>query len=380
MGLGKTVTMLMAIKDWVDKQNSIPHGKNCLIITPASLQWNWVREIQCWLGKENFKFLFPGCGFNHIFLDTYDNLGTWLYHKKGQDSIAEIHNIDMVIFDEAHYLKNPKSKRHMLAKEISKRCTYIYLLTGTPISSGPKDLAALLDVMWQLDSFWGYKTFYNKYCDPMWNGFGYDYSGASNQSELHEKLKPYLLRRTKESVGLKLPPKTIEDVCIGEMGQEYASTFEEMEDYSRMVNKEKIPLAVEFINNLVENGKRLVIFVHHKALLNKFIRKYKGVAVYGGQTKEERQASVDRFQAGEIPIIICSLMASAVGLTLTSSDTAVFLEYLWSPDIVRQAEDRIHRLSQTKPCTIYNLYMNYSIEQQKLLTIYSKELRMEGIL
>ena len=117
-------------------------------------------------------------------------------------------------------------------------------------------------------------------------------------------------------------------------------------------------------------------------LRNKFIRKYKDkcLAVYGGQTKEERQESVDRFQAGEIPIIICSLMASAVGLTFTSSDTAVFLEYLWSPDVSRQAEDRIHRLSQTKPCTIYNLYFNRSIEQQKLLTIHAKELRTEGIL
>lgn len=382
MGLGKTATILMTIKEWIDKQNSTMYGKNCLIITPASLQWNWVREVQCWLGEDNFKFLFPGCGHHHIYLDTYNHLGVWTYQQRGQKPMVDLLDIDMVIFDEAHYLKNPKSKRHMLAKEISKRCTYIYLLTGTPMSSGPKDLAALLDVMWQLDSFGGYKTFYNKYCDPMWNGFGYDYSGASNQRELHEKLKPYLIRRTKESVGLKLPPKTVKDICIGDMEQEYASTFAEMEDYSRMVNKEKFPLAVEFINNLVGNGKRPVIFVHHKTLLNKFIRKYKDkcVAVYGGQTKEERQESVDRFQAGEISIIVCSLMASAVGLTLTSSDTAVFLEYLWSPDVSKQAEDRIHRLSQTKPCTIYNLYFNHSIEQQKLLTIHAKELRTEGIL
>ena len=83
MGLGKTVTMLMAIKDWVDKQNSTPYGKNCLIITPASLQWNWIREIQCWLGEDNFKFLFPGCGHHHIYLDTYDHLDVWTYQQRG---------------------------------------------------------------------------------------------------------------------------------------------------------------------------------------------------------------------------------------------------------------------------------------------------------
>ena len=384
MGLGKTVTMLMSIKDWIDKQNMEEQckQKRCLIITPASLQWTWVREIQRWFGEENFYDLFPRCGDSCIQLDTYENLDKWILHEKGRRALVVIWNIDMVLFDEAHYLKNPSSKRHFYAKEVSKRCTYIYLLTGTPMSSGPKDLAALLDVMWQLDTFGGYKTFYRKYCDPSWNGFGYDYSGASNQEELHEKLKPYLLRRTKQSVGLKLPPKTVKNICVGSMEQEYASTFEEMEDYSRMVNKEKFPLAVNFIDNLLTNGKRPVIFVHHKSLLKKFVNKYKDkcVAIYGGQSKDERQKSVDRFQAGEIPIIICSLMASAVGLTLTSSDTAVFLEYLWSPDISKQAEDRIHRLSQTKPCTIYNLYMNYSIEQQKLLTIYAKQLRTEGIL
>lgn len=382
MGLGKTATMLMAIKPWVEKQKTFPRPKKVLIITPASLQWNWVREIQTWLGKEEYKWLFPKGVAKGICLDTYENMKDWVQKRKGQKTLLEAHNIGMVIFDEAHYLKNPNSQRHFWAKEISRVCKYIYLLTGTPMSSGPKDLAALLDVMWQLDAFGGYKTFYKRYCDPIYNGFGYDYSGASNQDELHEKLKPYLLRRTKQSVGLKLPPKTVKDICIGDMEQEYASTFEEMEDYSRMVNKEKFPLAVDFINNLIANGKRPVVFVHHKTLLRKFVDKYKDrcVAIYGEQSKDDRQNAVDSFQSGKVPIIICSLMASAVGLTLTSSDTAVFLEYLWSPDISRQAEDRIHRLSQTKPCTIYNLYFNFSIEQQKLLTIHAKELRTEGIL
>lgn len=382
MGLGKTVTMLMAIKSWVEEQRKSKSQKSVLIITPASLQWNWVREIKRWYGEEEYKYLCPKSAWNGICLDTYENMKNWAVKRKGQKNMSEWWNVDIVIFDEAHYLKNPNSQRHFWAKEISKMCTRIYLLTGTPMSSGPKDIASLLDVMWQLDSFGGYKTFYKKYCDPFYNGFGYDYSGASNQEELHEKLKPYLLRRTKKSVGLKLPPKTIKNICVGSMEQEYASTFEEIEDYSRMVNKEKLPLAIEFIDNLISKGKRPVIFVHHKTLLDNLRTKYKKkcVAIYGGQDRDKRQDSIDKFQAGDVPIIICSLMASSVGLTLTSSDTAVFLEYLWTPDIVKQAEDRIHRLSQTKPCTIYNLYMNHSIEKQKLLTIYSKELRMEGIL
>lgn len=374
MGLGKTATMLMAIKELLKNK------KQVLIVTPASLQWNWVREVQLWIG--GYEYLFPKSSYKGIHLDTYENLKRWVVKSKGQKSMLELSNIDAVIFDEAHYLKNPKSQRHFWAKEISKACTFVYCLTGTPMSAGVKDLASLLEIIGQLDEFGGYKTFYRKYCDPIYTKYGKEVNGASNQSELKERLKPYLLRRTKDDVGLKLPPKTIKNICVGDMKQEYASTFAEMEDYNRMVNKEKFPLAVEFINNLLEHGKRPVVFVHHKTLLDKLSDKYKGkcVSIYGGQNKDIRQQSIDDFQSGKVPIIICSLMASAVGLTLTSSDTAVFLEYLWTPDISKQAEDRIHRLSQTKPCTIYNLYMNGSIEQQKILTIYSKVLGMEGIL
>ena len=90
--------------------------------------------------------------------------------------------------------------------------------------------------------------------------------------------------------------------------------------------------------------------------------------------------AIDAFQDEDVPLIFCSLQASATGITLTSSDTAVFLEYLWSPAVSQQAQDRIHRLSQTKPVTIYNLYCPKSIEMQKGMRSYAKELDMKGIL
>ena len=191
-----------------------------------------------------------------------------------------------------------------------------------------------------------------------------------------------MIRRTKKECGINLPPKQIIDVPIVECTQPYASTLQDMELQQQEVNNIKYPYAIDFISNLLQNGKRPVVFVHHKKLMKDLMNKYRDIAVniYGGQTAEERECSVRMFQNREVPLIFCSLQASATGITLTSSDTAVFLEYLWSPSISKQAQDRIHRISQTKPVTIYNLYCPKSIESQKEIRSYVKELDMEGVL
>lgn len=104
------------------------------------------------------------------------------------------------------------------------------------------------------------------------------------------------------------------------------------------------------------------------------------VQIYGGQSVEDRNDAVEKFQNGEVPIILCSLQASATGLTLTSSRVAVFMEYLWSPSVSKQAQDRVHRISQTRDVTIYNLYCPQSIEEQQGMRSFVKELDMKGVL
>lgn len=191
-----------------------------------------------------------------------------------------------------------------------------------------------------------------------------------------------MIRRTKKECGIKLPPKDIIDINMCDCKQAYASTFEEIERYARVVNRKKFPYVVRFIDSLLAEGKRPVIFVHHKVLMSRVMNHYKDKTVnsYGGPNMYRRDEAVRKFQNKEVPMIVCSLQASSTGITLTSSDTAVFLEYLWSPAVSQQAQDRIHRLTQTKPVTIYNLYCAESVEMQKNLHSYAKELNMEGIL
>lgn len=248
--------------------------------------------------------------------------------------------------------------------------------------SGPCDLAPLLDILGLLPLFGGYEGFYKRYCNPIWNGYGWDYTGSSNKDELKEKLKKYMIRRTKKECGIKLPQKKIVDVPVVEYKQSFAESLQEIEEQTQVVNRLKYPYAIKFIDGLLAKGKRPVVFVHHRDLMRKLTKHYgkKAVKITGGQSMENRQKAIDAFQDEDIPLIFCSLQASATGITLTSSDTAVFLEYLWSPAVSQQAQDRIHRLSQTKPVTIYNLYCPKSIEMQKGMRSYAKELDMKGIL
>ena len=100
-----------------------------------------------------------------------------------------------------------------------------------------------------------------------------------------------MIRRTKEECGINLPPKQIIDIPIVECAQPYASTLQDMELQQQEVNNIKYPYAIDFINNLLQNGKRPVVFVHHKNLMKDLMDKYRNIAVniYGGQTAEERE-------------------------------------------------------------------------------------------
>ena len=365
MGLGKTATALSGIADMVKSERR-------LVVCPASLKLNWCHEIKTWLGidvKPDDLYSYP------IAVTNYDRLKQYMPD-------IEHNNFNGVIFDESHYMKKPKSQRTEASIYIGGLWEYKMLISGTPMVSGPADLATQLDCLCLLGLFGGDTKFYRRYCDPVKTRYGWDYSGSSHKKELHDKLSPYMIRRTKKQVGIRLPRKHIIDVPIAECKQEFASTFKDIEKQQKEINAVKFPYVVDFIDNLLEQGKNIVVFAHHRNVQKALLSHYKSIAVsiHGGQDMADRDGAVQSFQNGEKQIIICSLQAASVGVTLTASDTAVFVEYLWSPSVHEQAMDRIHRITQKKPVTVYNLYCPGSIEDQKDICSYVKSLDIDGIL
>lgn len=165
MGLGKTATALKSFEDMLRM------GRRLLVVCPASLKLNWCREIKLWLGYDvEPDKLMKG----YVSVTNYERL-------KEAAKWSKLGVFSAVIFDEAHYLKNPESKRHYWAKVCAGYMQKRFLLTGTPMVSGPCDIAALLDALGLLPLLGGYQKFYKRYCDPTWNGYGWDYSGSSNR-------------------------------------------------------------------------------------------------------------------------------------------------------------------------------------------------------
>lgn len=350
MGLGKTRTVIEAMF----KRGQFP----ILVICPASLKINWKNEIERWIG-----ITIPIDDLTqNVIITNYERMNKYKFQ------IKKLH-IKQLVIDESHSVKNYKSKRTQLALEWSKNIPYKILISGTPILNRPNELVAQLDILNNIHKVGGKDKFLNRYCNPRHSQYGIDYSGASNLQELHNVMSDIWLRRTKKDLKNGLPSKTIVPIPVIELEQPAPRSFQEIERYDKAVLHAKLDNSIDFIKQLLERGEKVVAFVHHKTIGKALHMAFPNASVIvGGQHPIIRQTNVDNFQHGDTQLIICSLQASAVGLTLTSSRCAVFLEYPWSPALLAQAQDRVHRLGQEKDVFIYYLYGKGSIDEYRLNT------------
>lgn len=201
MGLGKTLQALAAL----EAMGAYP----ALVVTPASLKYNWRREIAKWLPDRLDHVLILNGGDvsqqdrgAHIVIVNYDILKRhqWLWSM----------NWKTVIVDESHYIKNEKSQRTNFVLDIVKDVPNVILLSGTPILNRPIELASQLKAIRRLDSvFGGFWPFAHRYCEATKGDYGWILDGASNLEELNRKLRENCyIRRDKKSVLPELPDKT----------------------------------------------------------------------------------------------------------------------------------------------------------------------------
>lgn len=367
----------------------------CLIICPATLKENWRREIEEKFTNKRAIVLsdktrdnWPGLvrmGMGHFVIVNYESL--WSYfvlstNNKGgtQPKMSEINFTPLIglfkslIIDEAHRLRNDQNKQSKVAKAISVGKEIIMLLTGTPIVNKPNDLVPLLSIMGRLPEFGGFKYYLDRYCAGG--------SGAGNLNELNGKLNnTCFFRREKKDVLQDLPDKMREIfTCDITTRAEYAAAkgdlgkFLREQGYSeKQVNKSlnaeimvkigvlkaisargKLPEAIEHIQEVVDAGQKIVVFIHQKFMAESLLKAFPGaVSVRGDDDRESRQWSVDAFQNDpKVLVIICSIKAAGVGITLTASSRLVFLELPWHPADTDQCEDRIHRIGQKNAAQI----------------------------
>lgn len=350
MGLGKTVQVVGLV-------NSCPGIQRVIVVCPASLKLNWLREFKAW-GTRGLSFQVlsgtPKRGDKldgDVMIVNYDILSKW------KDRLLGV-VWDVVVFDEAHYLKNIKAERTRAGLKLN--ANRVVFMTGTPIVNRP---AEMFNMLCKLGLFTNRKSFEIRYCDAKHvRKFGmriWDNSGSSNMDELAEKIKPVMLRRVKKDVLKELPDKIHQVIELSgcrdildkvEWHNELPKHGSVTPEVRRLAGENKIFPAAAHIKGLLEEKPKVIVFAHHKSVIGgllQYLVSYNPLTITGSTSATMRQRAVDLFQTSPTHrVIVCNIQAAGVGITLTAADVVVFVELDWTPGNMKQAEDRAHRIGQ----------------------------------
>jgi len=388
MGLGKTVQAVLALNDK-------PPG-SVLVVAPASVTGVWGEEFEKWgvPFKRDVQVIQSG----RDTIEDSDSLvvvsSYGLFPKIG----ALDRSWDCVIFDEAHFLQGRTSQRTKAAKQLDART--IWMLTGTPMRSRPKNLWSLLNIL-DRKTWNNFHKFARKYCDARQTfipgrGRVWDYDGESNQAELNEILhEKYLLRRRKEEVLEDLPDKIVQHVSITNeqiLRAEKSALRKILEEYQddgaaivgrhiaeirRETAAKKLNYSLEFIENLLVAVDKVIVFCYHRCMMDELttrLNKYRPLAISGATPSKKRQRIVKNFQENpKHRVFIGQIEAAGTGITLTAASHVVFVESSWVPSDNAQAEARPHRIGQKNPVNVYYLNIKGSIDERIAAVVRKKE-------
>jgi len=386
MGLGKTIQTLA----WCAEQKN----KLKIIICPSSVKYNWEKEINYWLKNEKNVFIMNGrkpetipYGTNYIIIN-YDIL----LHR--YEEILKV-NPNIIVIDEFHYIKKNTTKRTKIVKIICKGRNHIIGLSGTPITSRPLEFFNMLNIINPImfPSYWQYVQ---KYCGAKHNGFGWDFSGATNTEELHLLVKDkIMIRRKKKDVLKDLPDKIRTIIPLDITNRKtynkakrdflyYLLTekkdFEKAESASKaegltkmaylrkLIINGKMKYVLEWLDDFLEDNvdDKIVVFTLHRETLHQIFDKYKDIAVKieGATSAIDRKKAVEKFQTDKnIRMFIGNIKSAGTGITLTASSSVCHVELDWLPTEHLQATDRCHRIGQKDTVNEYYLIAKDTIEE-----------------
>ena len=381
MGLGKTTSTIIAALE--------TGSKKILIICPASLKINWQREIANYSDRP--VFIAEGKKFSteHDFvIVNYDILKNFYDVKNKPESLLTKGNFDLVILDEAHMVSNPQAQRTKIINHFVKSVNRAWLLTGTPMTSRPMNYYNLLNLI-ESPVAQNWMAYAIRYCQgyqftagkrKVWN-----VTGASNLEELRDRTSKQILRRLKEDV-LDLPDKIITPVYLRLQSKEYENLMGEYYDWydknpdesksltvqfsklmkvRKVIANEKVNQTIEFAENILEQGKKVIIFTNFTDTLQSIYQHFGKQAVYldGSCSNSVRQQAVDQFQNDEkVRVFVGNLKAAGVGLTLTSAEVVIMNDLSFVPAEHAQAEDRAYRYGQKSNVLVYYPIFDNTIE------------------
>lgn len=410
-GLGKTLQSIGI----VDTANAYP----CLVICPSSLKINWQREFEKFTDKSalvldnnvrtTWGYLLS-MGVHQVAIVNYESLrkffvwdirGGKQFRLKDVVFNPQIQAFKSIIIDESHRVKDPSAQQTIFTKGLSVGKDWCILLSGTPVVNRPEDLIAQLSIMNRLGEFGGRAKFMADYCTAPKDKTA---EPAVPLSELSRQLyDTCMIRREKAKVLPQLPDKTRVDLYIEiSNDKEYNLAAEDLAAYLQeytectdweirrkmrmealvkfmtlrsLATKGKIAQAVDFIRTFLDSGKKLIVFCSLHEIVDELQKVFpRAVTVTGRDSAVSKQASVDAFQNNpNVQLIICSIKAAGVGLTLTAASDVAFIELAWTYADCCQCEDRAHRIGQKDNVTCYYLLGRGTIDHTIYRLIHRKK-------
>lgn len=404
MGLGKSAQSIGYCKIH-------PEIRPILIICPSSLKLNWEREIQKWTSSTSIKILSGTTPYKlpkkEWYIINYDILiprnsreGNKIKIDGWAKTLVEM-GIKIVICDESQMISNDSSIRTKAVKYIKKNlkgCKFI-ALSGTPIRNRPSEFFTVLNLV-APDLFSNRWRYLNRYCNPKFNGFGWQFNGATNIEELHQLITPFMIRRLKSEVLTQLPEKTkslipleLDDIdknkykdSEGQFSEWLENNLDnfigqqsQLEKLKQLAYLAKRNAVMQWIEDFLSSGQKLVVMAYHTMAIDDLSEKFKDISVRidGSTSLVDRQKAVDEFQTNDkIKLFIGQIQAAGVGLTLTAASSLAFIEFTMVPAEHEQAEDRIHRIGQKYPVNIYYLYGEGTVETDMVLNMISSKYKV----
>lgn len=384
------------------------NAEKVLIVCPSSVKINWEREIQYF--QCNDTSIIDGKRWNpdRFTIINYDILKNFhaiagVTHKDlkeediywGEQHLAN-ENFDLVIIDEAHYLKDKDSIRGSIMKDlcVKHNIPKVWLLTGTPVANRPKDFYNLL-VLIKAPMVKNWMFYVKRYCEArsftkkLKNGKTKKIwltNGASNLDELAKKTKNLLLRRMKTDIS-DMPDKIITPIYYN-MTKAQRKEYEGLWDEYLLERKRKkkrgkvdrdlvelillrqyiakitIKKTIDMVENALEQDQKVIVFTNFTDELLTLHEHFgsKSVIHYGEMSDSQKQNSVDLFQTNpKKEVFIGNIKSAGVGITLTEGTIVIFNSFDWVPGNNEQAEDRSYRIGQKNHVNVYYQLFNDTI-------------------
>ena len=383
MGIGKTIQALAYI-------GLHPETQPVLVVCPANVKYNWLKEAQDWLPNISSGVVKNG---NSAIPDTDIVIINYDLMRKKKDELME-RDFNLCIFDESHYLKNRKAQRTIASLELGIKADHVICLSGTAITNRPEEFFTTLNLISPAD-FPNFMQYAKRYCDAYHNGWGWDYSGSTNSEELHLITRDFTIRRLKKEVMSELPDKIRQFIPVHPDNKDL-TVYQRIQraylaDYHAQIDSGhmepgfvlnmltelrhhcgllKVKEAARWVQEYhAQTNKPIVIYAHHLDVILALVSELNITTsntqpplkpvITGKTSSMKRMEIIEAFQEGKIPILICSTVAAKEGITLTAADTVVFVEREWVAAWEEQAEDRVNRIGQDSE-NVHAVYLTVS--------------------